>query len=193
MPETASNAAPDWLLAGLPWVVLVFALLAAASAVALWMLVAHARGFERLERRLDALDELAALLRKLSAEREDIDLRRLEHVVVDIRDGQKRTADVLLRAVEAQVQQAAAERNGSPPAALPGPTLGERVVNRLLALGYERVQIVSPPEALGELQSKSGEVLVEAHRQGALHKGRVLVRAGTISDVELQPSYSIFP
>jgi hypothetical protein len=193
MLEASSPAPPDWLLTGLPWIVLVFGLLLAACAVALWMLVAHARGLERLERRLAVLEELAALLRKLTSEREDIDLRRLEHVVIDIRDGQKRTEDVLLRAVEAQVKQAAGGRNGKPSAALPGPTLGERVVNRMLALGYERVQIVSPPESIARLSDADGEILVEAHRQGALHKGRVLVRSGTISDVELQPSYSIFP
>ena len=36
-------------------------------------------------------------------------------------------------------------------------------------------------------------VLVEAQRQGVLHKGRVAVRDGRLSDVELSPAYSIFP
>ena len=38
-----------------------------------------------------------------------------------------------------------------------------------------------------------GEVLVEVERQGVLHKGRVRVRGGAVGDVDVNPTYSIFP
>ena len=189
-----STATPelDWTSSVLPWLVVLALLLLAASALASWMLLLQVRGLERFGKRLDALDELKVMLRKLAEERDDIDLRRLEHVVVDIRDGQRRTEDALLRAVEAAAASAAAEggpRNGAA-VKESGPTLGERVVNRLLAHGYERVQIVGPP---ADPEAPHTEVLVEAHRQGVLYKGRVLVREGVLSDVELAPAFSIFP
>ncbi len=188
-----SPAVSAWLVAALPWVVVLGLLLLSATALAAWMLVAHAGGLERLGRRLDVLDELKTLVRKLVSDRHDIDLRRLEHVVVDIRDAQKRTEDVLLRALEKAAQEVERPRNGAPNGVESGPSLGERVVNRLLALGYERVQVVSSHEDLRRLGEEGGEVLIEAHRQGVLHKGRVSVRAGALADVELSPAYSIFP
>ncbi len=194
MDTALQTEIPAWLVAAVPWFAGVLVLLGFATALAAWMLVAHARGLERLGRRLDALEELKTLLKKLVAERDDIDLRRLEHVVVDIRDAQKRTEDVLLRALEKATHEAESQRNGAAAnAAEAGPSLGERAVNRLLALGYERVQIVSPVDDLGRLGEDDGEVLLEAHRHGVLHKGRVLVRRGVLADVELSPSYSIFP
>ena len=38
-----------------------------------------------------------------------------------------------------------------------------------------------------------GEVLVEARRNGVACKGRVLVRGGVVTDVELKPVYTAFP
>lgn len=189
-PLTETAAFAPWLIDALPWAVAALLLLAFAGALAAWMAVAHLRNWERLDRRLEALDELRSLLRKLASERDDIDLRRLEHVVIDIRDAQKRTEDVLLRAVE----HASAERAGANGRARAAETtLSERAVNRLLALGYERVHVVSSLDEVGRVAGGDGEILVEAHRQGVLHKGRVLVRAGALSDVELSAAYSIFP
>jgi len=193
MNDPTLTELPSWLISGLPWVFALFAILGIACAIGIWILIAQIRGLEQLSARLEPLEELTSLVRKLAQEREDLDLRRLEHVVVDIRDGQKRTEDVLLRAVEAQAQQSSGESDGVLIPVAPGPTVGERVVNRLLAMGYERVQIISPVAEVTALSNADGEVLIEAHRGGALYKGRVVLRGGTISDVELQPSYSIFP
>ena len=35
--------------------------------------------------------------------------------------------------------------------------------------------------------------VVEARREGVLQKGRVVVRAGALTEVEMKPAYSIFP
>ena len=36
-------------------------------------------------------------------------------------------------------------------------------------------------------------IAVEAVRDGVLCKGRVLLRAGALSDVEIKPAYTVFP
>ena len=70
--------------------------------------------------------------------------------------------------------------------------LAERVTDRLLALGYDRIEFITAPEEL-ELDGGEGEVRIEARRGGAPHKGRVTVRDGKIVDVQLRSSYEIFP
>ncbi|MEM7310543.1 MAG: hypothetical protein AAF682_27960 [Planctomycetota bacterium] len=171
----------------------VAALGACAAAVAAWTVAS--RGRELLDRTavLGELEELSRSVRGLAEHRSDLDLRRVEHVLIEIRDANQRLEDVLLRHAEA-TREALVKGDGSLPAATPGSDgLGERAVNRLLALGYERIQIVTRVEKLAELTARDGEILVEARKDGVLHKGRVLVRSGRISNVELHPAYSIFP
>jgi hypothetical protein len=73
--------------------------------------------------------------------------------------------------------------------------LSERIVQRLLAHGYERVHVVPTLAELEELFEAEGahEVLVEARHNGVLCKGRVLLRDGVVTDVELKPAYTMFP
>lgn len=170
----------------LVWLGLALVLAAGAIAVGVFVLVQRARALERALASLSALDEIKSLLTKLQSEREDIDLRRIEHVLLDVRANLGRTEDALLRAVQRP------RATGELPAALPPDSLPERLTNRLLALGYERIQIATPPEALAELGSK-GEILVEARRDGALWKGRALVEQGAFTQIDLKPVYSMFP
>ena len=74
-------------------------------------------------------------------------------------------------------------------------SLADRVVTRLLALGYERVQLVTPFAKIAELLEGAGdgEVTVEARRDGAACKGKILVKRGAIADVQMQSAYSTFP
>ena len=154
--------------------------------VGLWILIERVGRFEARAAQLDALPGIQAQLQRMAGERGDLDQRRLEHVLVDIRDDQRRVEDQLLRAAEAAAR-AGAGGGGEPE------ELSERVTNRLLAMGYERVLVIADPEEVQALLSEEGEIAIEAHRQGVLHKGRVHVRAGRITDVELVPSYSVFP
>jgi len=71
--------------------------------------------------------------------------------------------------------------------------LSDRIVTRLLGLGYERVQLVTPLEKIGEMIAGDGEVSVEARRDGAACKGRIVIRRGVIVDVQLQSAYTTFP
>lgn len=143
---------------------------------------------------LSSLDEINAALVKMRDDRDDLDMRRLEHVLVDIRDGNKRLEEKLTRTLEhaAAEMQTRAETQ-RPANMLPG--LGERVVNRLLALGYGQVQIVSTTDELAELgkEGGNGEVIIEARRDGAHFKGRVMLQDGVIADVAITPAYGMFP
>jgi len=177
----------------LTWILL--ALLAAVVA-GLLLLV-------RLEKRLAALasasrpaEDLARLTTAVEAIAKahgELDLRRVEHVLIDLRDGQKRVEDRLLATLETRAeprsQSSALERSGAALAS----ALPERIVTRLLALGYERIQFVTPLAEIQALSAADGEVLVEARRDGAACKGRVVVRAGSVADLKFQSAYSIFP
>ncbi len=187
----AFDALPAWLPEATFWLALGAVLVALAAAVGVWTLVARAREIQREGERLAVLEQLQHKLSELVAAREDLDLRRVEHLLIDLRDAQGRLEDALLRSLEA-VRDRSGEGTDLVVAG-GGEGLGERVVNRLLALGYQRVQIVTRPEKLVELAARDGEVLVEARLGGVLHKGRVVIREGRLADVEIHPSYSIFP
>jgi hypothetical protein len=75
----------------------------------------------------------------------------------------------------------------------PASTLAERVTTRMLALGYERVELLTPLDELERLGTQDGELVVEARKGGSSHKGRVSVRGGAIVDVKLRPTYESFP
>jgi hypothetical protein len=203
-PETAP--VQEGLAAASPWLALALLLVACAGVAGLWVLALRARGLERLAPRLDALEEIRAALARLSSQREDLDLRRIAHVLIELRDGQRRLEDALLRS--AQTARPASAPDLLPAAAREGgAAIAERVVNRLLAMGYEHVQLVTAGDDLERLARgepagngagdpaapRSGEVLVEARRAGVLCKGRVLVRAGALAEVQMQPAYNVFP
>ena len=178
---------PDWWLDAVFWLALGLFLATSAAAAGVWTLVARLKELRADARSLEVLEELKQRLDRLVAERGDLDLRRLEHLLIDLRDGSRRVEEALLRVHEARP----VESEALVPLATAG--LGERVVNRLLALGYEKIELVTRAGELGELAGDEAEVLVEARREGMLHKGRVRVRGGRIEGVEIQPAYPIFP
>ena len=182
-------AVPEWVFDSLPWMVAMLLVAVCAGVAGVWVLVGRLRELERMAGRLEALDDVRAGLQRLVADREDLDLRRVEHVLIEMRDGQKRLEDALLRTLQ---------RPGSQAAPVAGDTpldvqVSERVVNRLLALGYEQIRVLSERADLEAIHEGSGEVLVEARRHGSICKGRVHFRSGALTDVDLQPSWSTFP
>lgn len=142
---------------------------------------------------LARLASIEALLRQLAERGGELELRRLEHVLIDIRDGQKRLEERLTRLLEERGGRDAAGPVGVPVTSEQS-SLSERVTTRLIAMGFERIEIVTPLEdlevAAGAAES---EVVVEARRGGAMHKGRVLLQDGAISDVRLRSSYEAYP
>ncbi len=172
------------------WIALLLVALAGSGAVGVLAVLAIVR---RLERRLAVLERLPAIeaaLAKIAARDEGLDLRRVEHVLIDIRDGQKRLEERLLAVAEARSR---AETLPAPTAEAGASSMVDRVLSRLLALGYERVQVVTPPAELARLGTGEGWVTVEARRDGVSCKGRVHVARGLVGELEIQPAYSAFP
>lgn len=167
--------------------------LLAASTVALWLLVVRLKRMDSKVAHLEKLEGIQGSLGRLQEENGGLDLRRLEHVLIDIRDGQKRVEDRMLAVVE---RSSGGGRNAGaiePVTAGSAESLAHRIVTRLLSLGYERVQLVTPWEKIGEMVGGDGEVTVEARREGAACKGRIVVKRGAIVDVQLQSAYTAFP
>ena len=189
------------------WFLAAAAGLTAVGAVAAGMIVHRARRIEERLARLDRLDELAAGVKMLAAREGELDLRRLEHVLIDIRDGQRRVEDRMLALLEARAGLVAEGRSSSlgaeaatggalvPASASSeaGAALSDRIVTRLLALGYERIVLVTPTDEIARVAREGGAVVVESRRDGAACKGRVIVADGRIHDLQIQSAYSTFP
>jgi hypothetical protein len=188
-PADLVLAVPAWWPEAILWLGVTLVFLAGAVVFALFTL--HRR-LEALQRELGPLATLAELQRTLQASlagRDALDLRRIEHVLIDLRDGTKRVEEQLLRLAEQRLESAS---TGALVALAP-PSVAERIQNRLYALGYERVELIAPSAEIEALAQGEGEVRVEARRAGALCKGRVRLRAGRIEAVSLEPAYPIFP
>jgi len=177
-------------------VLLVVAAAVGGSIVALqFVLLASIR---RLEKRLGSLDRLQGLetaLQKLAEREAAIDLRRTEHVLLDVRDQVKRLEERVMslseRGARAGLSTDLVSTTATPAAA--SSLVTDRILTRLLALGYERIQIVTSGDELAALSAGEGDAIVEARRDGALCKGRVRVAHGQVGAVQVQPAYSAFP
>jgi hypothetical protein len=172
----------------------VAAALLAASAVAavgVWQILARIKSAEKHFERLQDLAVLRERVERLAGAQPELDLRRLEHVLLDLRDASKRTEERLLALAEGQLARSGPGLvvSGSAGSAL----LSERIVTRMLSLGYERVQLVTPQAELEPLLGGEGTVALEARRDGVSCKGRVKIKAGAIQDVQMQAAYSAFP
>ena len=199
MPLEAGQL-PAWWPELVAWAAVAVLVATISVALAAWMIHARVKAFERRLASLERLEELKAALDRIVASHADLDLRRLEHVLIDVRDGQRRLEDRLLAVVEAgRAERAPLEgaralvASGGPGSPGAASALADRVVTRLLALGYERVQLVTPLAELALLVGGDGEVRIEARRDGAPCKGRIVLREGTIADVQIQAAYSTFP
>jgi hypothetical protein len=163
----------------------------AVAAFAAWQILGRLKAFEKHLARLEDLAVLRERVEHLAGAQPELDLRRLEHVLLDLRDATKRTEERLLTLVEGT---RASSVTGLPvPAAASAALLSERIVTRMLALGYERVQLVTPLSELEPLLGGEGAVTLEARRDGVSCKGRVKIKAGAIGDVQMQSAYSAFP
>jgi hypothetical protein len=165
----------------------------------LWVISNRLRSAGDRLGRLDRLDDIRTQVTRMAEAGGDLELRRLEHVLIDIRDGQKRLEERLLALAESARGLAEAEADGGVtplPAARPSTTsLSERIHNRLLAMGYERILLTTSVEDLALLieEGGNGDVCVEARMAGAVCKGRVSLREGTIAGVQLKGSHAMFP
>ena len=169
-----------------------------ALLVIIWMLWRMISALAEQAEQLDALqglDEIAESLDEMAKGSDELGRRRLEHVLIDIRDGQKRFEERWLAQME---KHGGAGGAGGAGGVMPGidssaTSLSERITNRLLAMGFERIEVLSPIEEVDSMADGDGEVRVEARRGGVAHKGHVLLREGSIADVRLRDGYDAFP
>jgi len=187
LQDGASGPLPGWWPEALLWLMAGILLAATAAALCAWALLQRLNSLGQEAKTLAVLHDLKRTLDRWLAAREDLDLRRIEHLLIELRDGSRRLEESLLRGQE----QRSSETEALVPR--PNPGLGERVVNRLLALGYERVELVAGSEELAALDGADGDILVEARRDGVLCKGKVRVRGGRIDAVHVQPAFPVFP
>lgn len=203
----ASAALEAWLVASLPWLGAALLLAACAVAVGVFLVLRRLGELERLGGRLDALEQIRSAVARFVDQRADLDLRRIEHALLELRDGQKRLEGLLV----ATLERSRAAGLGAAPAAVGSSGVADRVIDRLLVLGYERIQLVTPLEELEPRRREGGEgrdegaglglpedddlveVLVEAHRNGVLCKGRARLARGVLVDVDMKPAYTAFP
>lgn len=159
-----------------------------------WLVALLRRVERRVARLEDALHRMArqeASGTAPAAAPREHGLGRVEGLLEDLRDLQRRLDDRLAALAErasapAPVAAAAALAG----AHVPEPALlVERAQNRLLALGFEQIEVVTPRDAV----TPDGPLVVEARRSGAVHKGEVLLAGGTVIDVALRPAYELFP
>jgi hypothetical protein len=195
-----ATAAPLLLAAGDGsfWAVSILVVVAVFGIVVLLRILARLASMEASVGASNVLlENLAARLKKLEAERADIDLRRTEHVLIDIRDGLKGLEDAVIEAasrptvVEREIVTAPDAPAEPPPDA--ADIVGERLHNRLAALGYDRVQLLGEHDLYEMAALGRAEIPVEARRNGVVHKGRCIVEKGRVLDVRMDPPYRLFP
>ena len=172
-----------------PWFLLSLAGLAAAGVILLFTLVKRLR---EISGRLEQLEGIEGLERSLSGLKEvgdSVDLERLEHLVEDLRDTNRRIGRQLVDLTEQSVTEPDLQESSRPV----GPLLGERITNRLIVLGCERIELLVGAGDLERIAAEGGEVGFEARRDGAMAKGRVEVADGRLVNVDISTSHQMFP
>ena len=86
--------------AGLFWLACMSMVLLIGALVVAVTMAGRLRQIEEKLQRLERLDTLDAGLTQIVERHGELDLRRLEHVLLDMRDGQKRVEERLLAVVE---------------------------------------------------------------------------------------------
>lgn len=180
----------ETLSSSIGWIAVISALLLAGIAALLTQILGRLRSLEERLGTLDRLSDIRSELARLGKSGGSSDLSHLEGVLVDLRDSQRRLAERLVQLAETATREHSAGSRAPESELASG---AERIVNRLLAMGYESVQIITPGELVLSAFEQGGDVLVEARREGVACKGRVRVEGGRIRDAELRSAHSMFP
>ena len=182
------NALIDTAALG-PWPELIMTAAALAGVALLYLLYGR---IVRMDERLKELEGLARLeesLKELREGAQGVDLERVEHLLEDLRDANRRIGRQLIDLNEQRVSEAPREEGARPA----GPLLAERITNRLIVLGCERIELLVGAGDLERVAAEGGEVGFEARRDGAMAKGRVEVADGRLVNVDISTSHQMFP
>ncbi|HMQ21357.1 MAG TPA: hypothetical protein PKE00_02645 [Planctomycetota bacterium] len=131
----------------------------------------------------DRLQKLVDGLEALGTRRVEGQLSDIHELLADIRDGlESRSQQVVMQAQTSSPEVARSR---------PSQSLVDVVEAKLYNLGYSRVSVVtdlSKVDAHGPVR-----VVVEAERDGALHKGHLVLNGSAVTEFEMQQSYTTFP
>lgn len=146
-------------------------------------------GLKSINERLGAL---AAAMEKLKLDRVEQRLDRLHEVLEDLReDVQKTSADLTEAVVRIPTPVAAPAPHAAPVDAPASDRLRALVETRLLQLGYGNLRLLT--DLTGASLDGEVEVQVECEKHHMPCKGRVLLRSGSLRDVQMQPVVQAFP
>lgn len=143
----------------------------------------------------EGMNNLNDRLQKLVDGLEALGTRRVEDQLADIHEVLASIRDSLDRAPAAPPSSASEGSVVSVPAmhAAPRHKLGlvDVVEAKLYNLGYQRVTVVT--DLSDADASEPTRVVVEAERDGALHKGHLILHGTAVTEFEMQPNYTSFP
>ena len=172
-----------------PWPELVVAAAALAGVLLLYLLYSRAVRMDARLKDLEGLARLEETLGELKDGANGVDLERVEHLLEDLRDTNRRIGRQLIDLTEQSVSEPDPNETRRPV----GPLLGERITNRLIVLGCERIELLVGAGDLERIAAEGGEVGFEARRDGAMAKGRVEVSDGRLVNVDISTSHQMFP
>lgn len=143
----------------------------------------------------EGMNSLNDRLQKLVDGLEALGTRRVEDQLGDIHEVLAAIRDGLERSASAPPAAGSAHALPSAPTILPGHGhklgLVDVVEAKLYNLGYKRVAIVTDLKDADA--SEPLRIVVEAERDGALHKGHLILHGTAVTEFEMQPNYTSFP
>jgi len=155
-------------------------------------------GIKSIDERLQSIDgrvtQLAEATAKVNLERISAQIERLHEDLEDLRE---RTTEVRQAVVKIPATPPVARDKGAAAgrATVSNESPATRIValieTRLLQLGYRHIRLIG--NLNGAQMADEIEVQVEAERNGMPFKGRVVMRNGSVHDVNVQSVAQAFP
>ena len=151
---------------------------------------------DRLRSLADSVKQMAESAPKINLERVSPELERLHEDLEDLREATTQVRQAVVQIPTPSVVTVAAEDGfASERAAVtiesPATRMVALIETRLLQLGYRHLRLIG--DLTGVQMADEIELQVEAERNGMPYKGRVVMRNGSVHDVNLQSVAQAFP
>jgi len=141
----------------------------------------------------EALQSLARATEAQAGAEGSRDTDRILAALADLQAAQSASAQAVADRLQEALAALAASGAGGGAAQVAALGPLEAAREYLQGLGYSDVKVVTPAAEITPELLAGGAVVVEARREGATHKGKVLFEAGSPSDAQLQGGHGMFP